>query len=100
MLSPTEIVTAYSRGASALKVFPVSAMGGAKYIKSLQAPLEGIPLIPTGGITLDNAAEMIKAGAVAVGLSSSLFPASVIKTGNWQKIADRSQQLLSKLNNV
>ncbi|VEP11441.1 Entner-Doudoroff aldolase [Hyella patelloides LEGE 07179] len=100
VLTPTEIVTAYSTGASALKVFPISTMGGASYLKSLQAPLGDIPLIPTGGVTIDNAAEMITAGAIAVGLSGSLFPASLVTTGNWQQISDRSQQLLSKLNQI
>ena len=98
VLSPTEIVTAWQTGASALKVFPVSAMGGASYIKSLQAPLGNIPLIPTGGITLDNASAMIAAGAIAVGLSSSLFPPSLVTTSNWQQISQSTQNLLIKLN--
>lgn len=98
VLTPTEIVTAHSRGASAIKVFPISAMGGASYIKSLQAPLGNIPLIPTGGITLDNASEMIAAGAIAVGLSGSLFPTSLVKAGHWQTISDRARSLLDSLN--
>lgn len=98
VLSPTEIVTAWQTGASALKVFPVMAMGGASYIKSLQAPLGDIPLIPTGGITLDNASAMIAAGAIAIGLSSSLFPPSLVTTNNWQQITYRTQNLLIQLN--
>jgi 2-dehydro-3-deoxyphosphogluconate aldolase / (4S)-4-hydroxy-2-oxoglutarate aldolase len=98
VLSPTEIVTAWQTGASALKVFPISAMGGASYLKSLQAPLEGIPLIPTGGVTLDNAAEMISVGAIAIGLSGSLFPNYLVEAGNWQAISDRTFKLLSQLN--
>ena len=47
-LTPTEIVTAWQAGASSVKVFPVQALGGADYIRSLQAPLGQIPLIPTG----------------------------------------------------
>ena len=97
VLTPTEIVTAYSTGASALKVFPISAMGGASYIKSLQAPLGNIPLIPTGGVTIDNATEMIAAGAIAVGLSGGLFPTSLVKAGHWQKISDRAKLLLESL---
>ena len=98
VLTPTEIVTAYSTGASALKVFPISAMGGASYIKSLQAPLGNIPLIPTGGVTIDNATEMIAAGAIAVGLSGGLFPTSLVKASHWQKISDRAKLLLESLN--
>lgn len=97
VLTPTEIVTAYSQGASALKIFPVSAMGGASYLKSLQAPLGNFPLIPTGGVTIANAPLMIAAGAIAVGLSGDLFPESFVKTANWQQISDRAQQLLNKV---
>lgn len=98
VLTPTEIVTAYSTGASALKVFPINAMGGASYIKSLQAPLGNIPLIPTGGVTLDNASEMLSAGAIAVGLSGGLFPTSLVKAHHWQEISDRAKLLLKSLN--
>jgi 2-dehydro-3-deoxyphosphogluconate aldolase / (4S)-4-hydroxy-2-oxoglutarate aldolase len=97
VLSPTEIVTAWQTGASALKVFPIGAMGGASYLKSLQAPLAGIPLIPTGGVTVENALTMLSAGAVAVGLSGSLFPDDLVKTGNWLQISDRSSKLLSQI---
>jgi 2-dehydro-3-deoxyphosphogluconate aldolase / (4S)-4-hydroxy-2-oxoglutarate aldolase len=98
VLSPTEIVTAWQAGASALKVFPISAMGGASYLKSLQAPLGEIPLIPTGGITLDNASEMLSAGAIAVGLSGSLFPHDLVKISNWQQISDRISKCLKRIN--
>ena len=73
-LTPTEIVTAWTQGATCVKVFPIQAVGGSKYIKSLRAPLREIPLIPTGGVTLDNAAEFLQSGAIAIGLSSELFP--------------------------
>lgn len=92
-LSPTEIVTAWQAGASAVKVFPVSAVGGANYIRSLQGPLGHIPLIPTGGITLQNARESIEAGALAVGLGSSLFPQSYVDSQDWQAITTIAQQL-------
>jgi 2-dehydro-3-deoxyphosphogluconate aldolase / (4S)-4-hydroxy-2-oxoglutarate aldolase len=97
VLSPTEIVTAWQTGASALKVFPINAMGGASYLKSLQAPLAGIPLIPTGGVTVENASAMLSAGAVAVGLSGSLFAEELVKTGNWTQISDRANNLLSQI---
>lgn len=96
-LSPTEIVTAWQAGASCVKVFPVQAVGGANYIKSLQGPLGDIPLIPTGGVTLDNAKEFIKAGAIAVGLASDLFPKDCIATGNWQAIAQLAKTLLQQI---
>ena len=97
-LTPTEIVTAWTQGASCVKVFPVQAVGGVNYIKSLQGPLGHIPLIPTGGVTPDNAEDFIQAGAIAVGLSGQLFPSPLVKSGNWQAIASHSHQLIKRLN--
>lgn len=96
-LTPTEIVKAWSDGASCVKVFPVQAVGGANYIQSLQGPLGHIPLIPTGGVTLDNASELIQAGAVAVGLGGELFPKHLVREGNWQAIAQLASNLLQQL---
>lgn len=97
-LTPTEIVTAWNLGATCVKVFPIQAVGGAAYIKSLQAPLAQIPLIPTGGVTLENAAEFLRAGAIAVGLSSELFPKHLVMSGDWNLITRRTETLLQKLN--
>ena len=96
-LSPTEIVTAWQAGASSVKVFPVQSLGGAAYIASLQAPLGDIPLIPTGGVTLENAAAFLAAGAIAVGLSGHLFPKQAVAKGDWAAIAQRSQTLVARL---
>ena len=96
-LSPTEIVTAWQAGASCVKVFPVSSVGGASYIKSLQGPLGNIPLIPTGGVTLENAKEFIAAGAIAVGLSGQLFPQQLVAQGNWSEIAQLAKNLMQQL---
>lgn len=96
-LSPTEIVAAWQAGASSVKVFPVQAMGGASYIQSLQGPLGHIPLIPTGGVTLENAASFLAAGAIGVGLSSHLFPNSALDSGNWSAITERTQALMQSL---
>lgn len=92
-LTPTEIVTAWNAGASCVKVFPIEAVGKASYIKSLQGPLGHIPLLPTGGVTLDNAKEFITAGAIAVGLSGELFPKALIAAENWEAIAQRAKIL-------
>ncbi|NEP57859.1 MAG: bifunctional 4-hydroxy-2-oxoglutarate aldolase/2-dehydro-3-deoxy-phosphogluconate aldolase [Symploca sp. SIO2G7] len=95
--SPTEIVTAWQAGASCVKVFPIQALGGASYIKALQGPLGSIPLIPTGGVTLNNAQELLTAGAIAVGLAGNLFPQALIADGDWQAISQRAQSLRQKL---
>ena len=99
-MTPTEIVTAWNQGASCVKVFPVQAVGGVNYIKSLQGPLGEIPLIPTGGVTLENAPEFIQAGAIAVGLSGQLFPQKLVREGNWQAIASHANQLMQSFNAV
>jgi 2-dehydro-3-deoxyphosphogluconate aldolase/(4S)-4-hydroxy-2-oxoglutarate aldolase len=96
-LTPSEIVTAWQAGATAVKVFPISTAGGPAYIRNLQGPLSHIPLLPTGGVTLENAAALIDAGAIGVGLSSSLFPKSAIAQENWQSITHLASQLLKSL---
>jgi 2-dehydro-3-deoxyphosphogluconate aldolase/(4S)-4-hydroxy-2-oxoglutarate aldolase len=96
-LTPTEIVTAWEAGASGVKVFPIQAVGGASYIKALQGPLGHIPLIPTGGVTRENAQELIKAGAIAVGLAGDLFPNSLVATQDWKAITQRAKTIKEQL---
>jgi len=93
-LTPTEIVTAWQAGATCVKVFPIQAVGGVPYLKAIQAPLRDIPLIPTGGVTLENAQGFIKAGAVAVGLSSQLFLGPLVEGQDWEGITQRAKRLL------
>ncbi|MFP4221489.1 MAG: bifunctional 4-hydroxy-2-oxoglutarate aldolase/2-dehydro-3-deoxy-phosphogluconate aldolase [Phormidium sp.] len=90
-LTPTEIVQAWQAGATAVKVFPIAAMGGGQYLRSLQVPLAGIPLIPTGGVTQESAPAFFEAGAVAVGVSTGLFAPSDLAAENWQAIEARSR---------
>jgi 2-dehydro-3-deoxyphosphogluconate aldolase/(4S)-4-hydroxy-2-oxoglutarate aldolase len=70
-LTPTEISAAWEAGASAIKVFPAS-LGGPRYITDVRGPLADIPLIPTGGITVDSVRDYLDAGALAVGLGGWL----------------------------
>ncbi|MEG4013348.1 MULTISPECIES: bifunctional 4-hydroxy-2-oxoglutarate aldolase/2-dehydro-3-deoxy-phosphogluconate aldolase [unclassified Microcoleus] len=95
--SPTEIVTAWQAGATCVKVFPISALGGAAYLKSLQGPLGHIPLIPTGGVTVENAKVFIDAGAIAVGLAGDLFPKHLVENGDWRAIGQIARTLTKKL---
>lgn len=71
-LTPSEIVRAHAAGAGLVKVYPAS-LGGPGYLASLRAPLAGIPLLATGGVTVANAVDFIAAGAAAVGLGGSLL---------------------------
>ena len=78
--TPTEILTAYRNGADIVKVFPAGSTG-ASYFKELRGPLPHIPLMPTGGVTLDNIRDFKTAGAVAFGIGSALVPSGQENTG-------------------
>lgn len=99
-LTPTEIVHAWQLGASSVKVFPCEAVGGAAYIRHLRGPLAHIPLVPTGGVTVEAAQRYLEAGAIAIGVSSSLFLKPLIAEGDWDAVTQRSRQLLEKLRGV
>jgi 2-dehydro-3-deoxyphosphogluconate aldolase/(4S)-4-hydroxy-2-oxoglutarate aldolase len=96
-LTPTEIMAAWTAGADCVKVFPANAVGGPGYLRSLKAPLPQIELIPTGGVTLETAAEFIKAGALALGIGSDLVDTRVLKEGGDKVIAERARQFLDKV---
>ncbi len=91
-LTPTEILTAWEAGADAVKVFPCSAVGGAKYIKSLKGPFPQIELCPTGGVTLETIGEFLAAGSTAVGVGSELVDNKSIETGRYDAIAGRARK--------
>jgi 2-dehydro-3-deoxyphosphogluconate aldolase/(4S)-4-hydroxy-2-oxoglutarate aldolase len=95
--SPTEIVQAWHGGASAVKVFPINTLGGVNYLQALRGPLGHIPLIPTGGVTLDNASRLIQAGAIAVGLSGQLFPAALIQRQDWLMLKQRLTTFVARM---
>lgn len=96
-LTPSEIVAAWQAGATCVKVFPIQSVGGADYIRHLQGPLGQIPLIPTGGVTLENAKTFLDAGAVAVGLAGQLFPKAALLSRDWLEIRHRAKCLLEQL---
>lgn len=81
----TEIYKAWSAGADMVKVFP-SSLGGPGYIKEIKAPLNKIRLMPTGGVSVDNCADFLEAGADALGMGSQLFSKQDIKEGNWEAL--------------
>ena len=85
-LTPTEVVRAWRAGADFVKVFPCSAVGGASYIKALKAPLPDIPLVPTGGVTLETVGAFFAAGASAVGVGGDLCDVAAIRSGRPEKI--------------
>jgi len=89
-LTPNEIWQAWQAGAPAVKVFPVTALGGATYLQNLCAPLANISLIPTGGIAIGDAVPLLQAGAMAIGLGGSLFPKAAIAAGDWDYIEQQA----------
>ena len=93
-LTPTEVLTAWQAGADVVKVFPASAMGGAKYLKSLKAPLPQIELIPTGGVSLETAREFLEAGAYALGVGADLVDTKAIAAGHAWKITENARKYL------
>ena len=90
-LTPTEVITAWRAGADYVKIFPCSAMGGASYLKSLLAPFPDVNLIPTGGVTLQTAADFIKAGARALGVGADLVNAGAIADGKPELITNTAR---------
>jgi 2-dehydro-3-deoxyphosphogluconate aldolase/(4S)-4-hydroxy-2-oxoglutarate aldolase len=70
--TPTEILTAWELGASAVKLFPAGT-GGPRYLRDLRAPLPQIPLVPTGGVAIERIGDYLVAGAAAVGLGGPLI---------------------------
>jgi 2-dehydro-3-deoxyphosphogluconate aldolase/(4S)-4-hydroxy-2-oxoglutarate aldolase len=93
-LTPTEVVTAWDAGADAVKVFPCSAVGGARYLKALKAPLPQIELIPTGGVSLATAAEFLAAGAFALGVGGDLVDNAAIARGEPEVITRNAEKYL------
>jgi 2-dehydro-3-deoxyphosphogluconate aldolase/(4S)-4-hydroxy-2-oxoglutarate aldolase len=94
-LTPTEIVTAWQAGADVVKVFPASAMGGAKYLTALKGPLPHIHMIPTGGVSQSTAAEFLAAGAFALGVGSDLVDAKAMAAGKPEIVTESAKKYLS-----
>jgi len=94
--TPTEILAAHECGADIIKVFPATALGP-QFIKDVRAPLPQVKLMPTGGVTIDNAGEWIRAGAVAVGLGSALLDASAIADGRFDAITANAKRVVENV---
>jgi len=93
-LTPTEVVTAWQAGADVVKVFPASAMGGAKYLTALKGPLPQVELIPTGGVSVATAKEFLEAGAFALGVGSDLVDTKAMAAGQPEKVTNTAKKYL------
>jgi len=89
--TPTEILTAWEAGADIVKVFPAT-VGGPKYLKDILGPLPQVRLCPTGGVTLDNTPDFIRAGAVAVAAGTSLVDKKAVAEKNYDLITETARK--------
>ena len=91
-LTPTEMLTAAEAGAAYVKVFPAS-LGGPRYLKDVLGPLPQLRLIPTGGVSVDNVADFIAAGAVAVAMGGNLVDEATVAAKRWDVITERASAI-------
>jgi 2-dehydro-3-deoxyphosphogluconate aldolase/(4S)-4-hydroxy-2-oxoglutarate aldolase len=96
-LTPTEILAAWQAGADAIKIFPCSALGGAKYIKALKGPFPHIEMVPTGGVNLETIGEFFAAGCSAVGVGSELVDNKTVSSGKYEVFTERARQFMKSV---
>jgi 2-dehydro-3-deoxyphosphogluconate aldolase/(4S)-4-hydroxy-2-oxoglutarate aldolase len=94
--SPTEILDAWDAGADIVKVFPATALGPG-FFKDVRGPLPQVKLMPTGGVTLDNAGDWIRAGAVAVGVGTALLDAKAIAAGEYAVLRANAERIVANV---
>ena len=93
--TPTEVLSAWQAGATAVKLFP-AATGGPGHLRRIRDPLPQIPLMPTGGVAIDQVSDYLAAGAVAVGMGSPLL-GDALEGGDLSALADRSRRVLDEV---
>ncbi|NND06509.1 MAG: bifunctional 4-hydroxy-2-oxoglutarate aldolase/2-dehydro-3-deoxy-phosphogluconate aldolase [Saprospiraceae bacterium] len=91
--TPTEVYNAWQYGATAVKIFP-SVTGGLTHIKAIQAPLEMVPLLPTGGISAQNLASYLDVGVFGVGLGGALFPRALIAKQDLEAVGKTMSEMM------
>lgn len=96
--TPTEIMTAWDAGADIIKVFPATALGPT-YFKDILGPLPQVKLTPTGGVSLNNAAEFIMAGACCLGVGSALIKKDIVANSDWEALTERAGAFIKEVEN-
>ena len=91
--SPTELLEAWRAGATAVKLFPASTVGP-RYLQEVLAPLPFLRVVPSGGVSLENAGEWIRAGAAAVSLGGALVTAALVREAAWPEVTRRARALV------
>ena len=97
--TPTEILTAHEAGADIVKVFPADVVG-MPFFKAIKAPMPHLNLMPTGGVSLTNAGDWLKAGACAVGVGGALLDKQAIADGNFAKLTENARILRQSIQSV
>lgn len=92
-LTPTELLAASRAGAAAVKLFPASAVGP-RYLREVLAPLPFLRVVPSGGVSLENAGEWIRAGAAAVSVGSALVSPELMREAAWAELTRRARALV------
>ena len=96
-LTPTEILTAWEAGSDLVKVFPIAQVGGPAYIRALRGPLPHIPMVPTGGVNVQNAGEFIKAGAAAIAAGGELVDKKAVADKKFSVIAENARKFVAEV---
>lgn len=94
--TPTEMLVATQAGAEAIKLFPAE-IGGAKLVKTVLGPLPQLNIFAVGGLTLDNVEEFMRAGAVGVGVGSTLINDDVLESRRFQDIERKAGNFMRAL---
>jgi 2-dehydro-3-deoxyphosphogluconate aldolase/(4S)-4-hydroxy-2-oxoglutarate aldolase len=94
-LTPTEVLSAWRAGGDFVKIFPCAQVGGARYIHALNAPFPQIPMIASGGVDQQTAADFIRAGAIALGVGGALVPHESIHLRQTHRIRELARRFLS-----
>ncbi len=95
-LTPTEVLTATTLGADAVKIFPARAVGP-RYFSDLRGPFPEVALIPSGGVDEDNAAEFLRAGAIAVTAGTSVVQPADVDEARWEQITTNAARFRAAL---
>jgi 2-dehydro-3-deoxyphosphogluconate aldolase/(4S)-4-hydroxy-2-oxoglutarate aldolase len=95
-LTPTEALTAHEAGAAMVKLFP-ARFGGPQYLRDILAPLPFLQIVPTGGVSAENARAYIDAGAVAVGIGGSLITAQAVAQADWGRITAGARSVVEAI---
>lgn len=99
VMTPTEAVRAYTLGAEMVKIFPAGSLGP-EYFKDLRGPLPQIITMAVGGVSVSNAGDFIKAGAVAIGAGSQLLDMAAIVQGDWEAVQKKAAAMVTAVRNA